>query len=316
MLYSDILSFIIESSEDLNSQLASVIKSESALKVSNESANYYALANEAFTDNAKKYALAAWNFIKELVKKIKNFIVTAYNKIKEFISKRINAIKAKLSKKKDGNNTKSKEDKTEPAHEAADQNEYYEGIHDIRYYADGAEVAFGDVKSMTEELNELIKDIEKVGSFQPEEISSMHKEIIRHYDAFNNNLKSSIISRANKVHVNRVPAAKYPEFLDKYLDKYKDISDTSFKILTLSVKRLDATINSLSNNKEYTSDQVSLLKEIVQKISLMCTKTLSIMNRITVLNFSLVPFLGFNSEDAAKSALEEYKSKISSIFDE
>ena len=310
MNYSDILSFTIDATERLNEQMAGIIKSESAMKVSNESALYYSLATETFTEKVKEYAGNVWKFIKDLVMKIKNFIVSAYKKVKEFITKKIAAIKAKFAKKEGEANkaeAKPEENKTEQAHEAADDMRYFVGtsnLSDFDKINAGLKELFDefDISEMTNALKQMsAEEISK----NKEELDNMNLADV---------MNKKMMECANTLQVQKVSADKYSAFAIEYINKYNQVITTSFKIFGEATKKFENFANSLSSNSEISSEQASFAKIVATKMSSLIGKLTSVRSRAIVLDLALIPANGFISEEAAKTALDEYKEKIKNFF--
>jgi len=314
MTYSDILLFTIDSTEELNKHLAAVIKSESALKVCNESATYYALASEGFTDKVKEYASAVWDFIKKIVDKIKTYIVNAYKTVRDFIAKKIAAIRAKFAKK-EGGEAKSGEEK--PA-EAKPEAKATEAAGDFRYYVGANNTSAFDY--MTKGIEEMVSDmglenmVNELKQMSDEEIAETRKDMSNE-EQTKASMKRDLARCISTFTVNKVPADKYSQVASTYVSKYNATVDKVFKILGDATRKFEAFANSLKGNTELSSEQISFAKFCATKASSLISKSISLRSRATSLDLGLVPASGFISEEAAKAAFEEYKPKMMSIYD-
>jgi len=309
--FSDVLLYTLEATEELNQRLAAVIKSESALKVCNESATYYALANEGFTDKVKEYAAAAWKFIKDLVNKIKDYIVSAYKKVRDFIAKKIAAIKAKFSKKEGGEEKPAEAKPEAKASEAADDFRYYVGASSFD--------EFTKMEALVKSVEDAF-DIETIGhnlkAMSDEDIASSRKEAEESGEGgIKQAMKAAAMASISGMRVNKVAANSYSSVAAAYVANYNKVAEKAFKSVANIANSLEKFANSLNTNAEYTSEQVSFAKFMASNMGKVASIITSIRTRSVALDLSLVPATGFISEEAAKSAFDEYKEKSAALYE-
>lgn len=291
--YTQLLSSIMDATEDYYSSISSIIKAE---------ANEVFNANESLSELASAAKEKFINFIAA----IKNFISTILEKLKGFFVFVIDSIKKLLNKIRN---------KQSNAREAAEEKYfYYMEFSDFVIEAVGFSTLYYDTVGVFAKIcnGDFDDDEENIHENMEEEAKKIYSQI--------NNAKPNIIQYVEKVKVNR-------GYEDRFYHSYQNSVDRSVRSLEYAKRNLDKlesrnAFEDTNSIKAIEEDgdpkQQRLFKEYAVKYKESISKYVSVSSKILNISKSLI-FGGlkkYSDESEAKAAAEEYKEKIKSILEE
>lgn len=293
--YAQLLSSIMDATEDYYSSISSIIKVE---------ANEVFNANESFSELASAAKEKFINFIKA----IKNFISTILEKLKGFFVFVIDSIKKLLNKvrNKQSNAKESAEEKCFYYMEFSDFVIEAVDFSTLYYSTAGAfaKICNGDI--------DIDEDNIHIHENMEEEAKKEYSEI--------NKAKPHIIQYVEKVKVNR-------GYEDRFFYSYQNSVDRCVKRLEHAKQELDRLkgSNVFEDNDSIKAieehgdpKQQRLFKEYAVKYREAISKYVSVSSKILNISKSLIVggLKKYSDESEAKAAVEEYKEKIKSILEE
>jgi len=225
--YYEILLEAINGAEQLNEAKVQIIKAKSAMLVSNESNNYYTLAQEGVIDSVKNFLKKVWEFLSNFISKVASYIKDLFLKL---LSK---AKKFFLSKKKKRN---AKESADILSLESDGEKVY---AIDYRPVIEVGEKLAHDVDTYKGFIEDICKDLYSVAAEIEKNRANASEILENHLKKFDNTpiehvktqVKATLDRSIEAMRIVYIPEDEFYKLSEGYIDKLQN--STMYKVVRI-----------------------------------------------------------------------------------